>query len=140
MKVETTEKIKTILKNSVDSTLNRIKKKKSFRPFHEALLSKAIVDAAAFERSFSTSFGQGAVEEIATLVALDAGYEVERQKVTFVNVYKGALDEIRRNLNSLREGEKRPDWKREITRVSAYNKGDTEVLRVISDLYLKKEE
>jgi len=139
MKTETAEKIRVILKNSVDATLHRIKKKKSFRPFHEALLSKAIVNAAAFERSFSTSFGQGAVEEIAALVAVDAGYEVERQKVTFVNVYKGALDEIRRNLNALREGEKKPNWKREIERLSAFNKGDTEVIRVISDLYLKGE-
>ncbi|MEM6698267.1 MAG: TdeIII family type II restriction endonuclease, partial [Bacteroidota bacterium] len=72
-------------------------------------------------------------------VAMDAGYEVERQKVTFVNVYKGALDEIRRNLNALREGEKKPNWKREIERIAAFNKGDTEVIRVISDLYLKKD-
>jgi len=35
MKIETVERIKLILKNSVNSTLRRIKKKKSFRPFHE---------------------------------------------------------------------------------------------------------
>jgi len=84
------------------------------------------VNAAAFERSFSTSFGQGAVEEIASLVAIDAGYEVERQKVTFVNVYKGALDEIRRGLNALREGGKKPNWEKEVTRIKAFDKGDSE--------------
>lgn len=140
MKEETKRAIEIILNKCIAGAVKRTSKKKSYRPFHTALLTEKLVNASAFERSFSTSFGQGPVEEISAMIALEAGYEVERQKVTLVNAFKGAMDEIERNLSALRGGERKPNWEKEIERIGAFVKGDTEVRRVISDLYLKKGE
>ena len=52
----------------------------TYRPFHEALLTKELVAASAFERSFSTSFGQGPIEEISRILAIATGAECARQK------------------------------------------------------------
>lgn len=140
MKQEIKNEVKEILLKCVNDTFIRLKKNKSHRPFHVALLTEEIVNASAFERSFSTSFGQGAIEEISSLIAKGNGYEIERQKETMANIYKGANDEIDRILSSLREGEQQPNWSRELKKILAFNKGDTLVRRVISDLWLKKEE
>lgn len=130
--------IEAILRSCVSRALSRTRIKKTYRPFHESLLTKAMVNASAFERSFSTSFGQGPIEEISMLIAQDFGYEAQRQKVTFVNVFKGAIDEIERTCSSLRSGERKPNWNNELLKIQAFQKGDNEVRRVISDLWLKK--
>lgn len=135
----TKDKIKLILESCVSRAIVRTRANKTYRPFHEALLTKTLVNASSFERSFSTSFGQGPVEEISQLIAIDAGFETKRQKETQVNVFKGAIDEIERICSSLRSGERKPNWEQEINKVKAYQKGDTEVRRVISDLWLKKD-
>lgn len=122
MKKETEDRITAILLKCVDGAIKRTKSKKSHRPFHEALLAKELVTASSFERSFSTSFGQGPVEEISKLIALDSGHEVLRQKETQVNVYKGAIDEIERICSSLRSGERAPNWEKELAKVIAYQK------------------
>lgn len=138
MKKETEDKIEVILKRCVLNALKRTAKNKTYRPFHEVLLTTEIVNASSFERSFSTSFGQGPIEEISEIIARDSGFETKRQKETRVNVYKGAIDEIERICSALRAGEKSPNWYQEIKKIQAYQKGDTEVRRVISDLWLKK--
>ena len=138
MKIETRSAICKILRGCVNNTLKRIQKKVTHKPFHEALLSKELLVASAFERSFSTSLGQKAVEEISQQIAIDHGAECIRQKETQVNIYKGALDEITRIMGDLREGVKSPDWNTEIKKICAFKKGDTVVQRVISDLWLKK--
>lgn len=139
MKAETKNRIEEILKGCVIGALNRTAKNKTHRPFHEVLLTKEIVNASSFERSFSTSFGQGPIEEISEIIAKDSGYETKRQKESQVNLYKGAIDEIERICSSLRAGEKKPNWNQEVNKIQAYQKGDTEVRRVISDLWLKKD-
>jgi len=135
----TRKKIEEILESCVSRALEGSKKKKSHRPFHVSLLTEEVVKASAFERSFSTSFGQGPVEEISLLIALDSGFQAKRQKETQVNVYKGAIDEIERICSSLRSGERSPNWNNEVKKITAYQKGDTEVRRVISDLWLMKD-
>lgn len=140
MKKDTSIKIEKILEDCVKRALIRTKKNSSFRPFHESLLTKDLVKASSFERSFSTSFGQGPIEEISQIIAQDFGFEAKRQKETLVNVFKGAIDEIERICSSLRSGEKAPNWKTEIKKIKAYSKGDSEIRRVISDLWLKKDD
>ncbi len=135
----TKKKIEHILESCVSRAILRTKANKTYRPFHQALLTKTLVNASSFERSFSTSFGQGPVEEISQLIAADAGFETKRQKETQVNIFKGAIDEIERICSSLRSGERKPNWEQEIKKITAYQKGDTEVRRVISDLWLKKD-
>lgn len=139
MTTETQNKIEQILESCVTRAIVRTQKNKTYRPFHESLLTKELVNASSFERSFSTSFGQGPIEEISQLIAMDSGHETKRQKETHVNVYKGAIDEIERICSSLRSGEKKPNWAMELKKIGAYQKGDTEVRRVISDLWLKKD-
>lgn len=139
MKDDTKIKVEGILESCVTRALERTKKNKTFRPFHEALLTKDLVSASSFERSFSTSFGQGPVEEISALIAIDNGYSAERQKTILVNVSKGAIDEVERIISGLRSGEKKPNWTTEINKIQAHTKGDFEVRRVISDLFLEKD-
>lgn len=139
MKKTTRVKITSILQDCVDRAIQRVKKDKTYRPFHNALLTKKLVAASVFERSFSTSFGQGPVEEISRILAIANGAESVRQKETLVNVNKGAVDEIERILSSLRSGEASPNWQKEISKIQAYKKGDFVVRRVISDLWIKKD-
>lgn len=140
MTIETKSKIEGILESCVTRALERTKNNKTFRPFHESLLTKELVNASSFERSFSTSFGQGPIEEISQLIAIDSGHQAVRQKETQVNVFKGAIDEIERICSSLRGGERSPNWNNELKKILAYQKGDTEVRRVITDLWLKKDD
>ncbi len=139
MKIETVVQIEVILEKCVRGALVRTRSNQTFRPFHEALLTKEMVNASSFERSFSTSFGQGPVEEISRIVATDAGFTVTRQRQTLVNVFKGAIDEIERISSGLRSGELKPNWEREIANILAFQKGDTVVRRVLSDLHLEKD-
>lgn len=139
MREETRLKIKSILSGCIDGALRRTKQSRSYRPFHEALLTRSLVNASAFERSFSTSFGQGPIEQLSALVAEDNGFACQRQRSTLANIYKGADDEIHRIMAALRDGERRPNWKSEVEKLSAFSKGDTIVKRVISDLWLQKD-
>lgn len=141
MKKAASEVIANILRGCIDRTISRVAEEKTYRPFHEALLTKELVAASAFERSFSTSFGQGPIEEISEILARSTGAECERQKKTRVEVTKGAVDEIGRILNTLRSGDgrSRPDWKGELERVWAFKKGDHVQQRVVSDLWIKRD-
>jgi len=140
MRPETKIKIEQIILSCVHRTIDRISRDKTFRPFHEALLSTKLINASSFERSFSTSFGQGPVEEISSIVAKDNGSIVVRQKETMVNVYKGSVDQITRILAELRDGTRKPNWDNEVKTITAVNKGDTEVRKILSDLYIKKDD
>ena len=139
MKKDTRDEIIKILHSCIDRTIKRVSKSKKYLPFHEALLTKQLIAASAFERSFSTSFGQGPIEEISQILAISMGAESMRQKETRVNVNKGAVDEIDRILSSLRSGDASPNWEKELARVSAFTKGDFVQRRVLSDLWIKKD-
>ena len=73
-------------RDCVEKTIQRVtSNKQTYRPFHSALLSDEVIFWSAFERSFSTSFGQRVIEEIARLVVLSNGADKAiRQMVTFV--------------------------------------------------------
>lgn len=60
-------------RNCVNNTIMRLQGEATYRPFHTALLSEEAIFWSRFERSFSTSFGQRVIEEIARLVALSNG-------------------------------------------------------------------
>ena len=82
MNPNTKEKIKALVLDCVRRTVKRVKANKDSKPFHEAILSEQLLKFSSFERSFSTSFGQKAIEEMSRLVALDANSGAERQKET----------------------------------------------------------
>ncbi len=135
--------IKGILRDCVSGALSRtnyrVDNDKSHKPFHVALLTPQIVKISSFERSFSTSFGQGPIEKISELVAIENGFKTERQKETMINVYKGAVDEVERICSSLRSGNQKPNWAKEVQTLSSFSKGDTVIRRIITDLWLEKD-
>lgn len=126
------------MSGAISRTQKKLDEEKSHKPFHKALLTEDIVRVSSFERSFSTSFGQGPVEKISELVAIENGFETQRQKEVLLNLYKGAIDEVERICSALRAGNQKPNWEKEIKTLSAFNRGDTVIRRVISDLWLKK--
>ena len=142
MRDDIKSQIKQILRDCVAGALKRTNKKieteKSHKPFHVALLTPEIVKVSSFERSFSTSFGQGPIEKISELVARENGFETQRQKETMINIYKGAVDEVERICSALRSGNQKPNWNKEIQTLSSFTRGDTVVRRIITDLWLRK--
>lgn len=90
-------------RNCVNGTIQRVMgTEQTYRPFHTALLSEDAVFWSAFERSFSTSFGQRVIEEIARLVALSNGAtDARRQVETNIRIdvaYEEAIHEEMRLL------------------------------------------
>ena len=72
------ELIANEFRDCVMGTIGRITQNdQTYRPFHIALLSGETVFWSAFERSFSTSFGQRVIEEIARLAALSNGADID---------------------------------------------------------------
>lgn len=137
----TKESIKSILRNCVSRAFERTfneNKAKDYKPFHEALLSNKIIIASSFERSFSTSFGQGPIEEISMKLAQSTGADSKRQYRTQVNINQGAIDEIERILSALDSNDSKPNWARELERVTAFKKGSYIVRDVISDLWIQR--
>ncbi len=140
MNNNTIDKVGEILEECVEKTLGRVKKNLTHRPFHDALLTRELVKASAFERSFSTSLGQGPIERISKIIAEGNGFHCFKQHETQVNLYKGALDEIELIISNLRGGISKPNWEKELIRINSHRKGDTVVRRVISDIHLIKGE
>lgn len=133
--------IKALLKNIVLDTIRRTSKnlKTDKKPFHKALLDEETIKLSSFERSFSTSFGQKYVEEIAKILAIASGAEAERQCATMVSIYQGANDEIENVIDNLKSNRSKPNWDSELNYILAHNKGRTIVRKIITDLWMKKD-
>lgn len=126
---------RTILRiNSIEQT---------YCPFHTALLSEEVIFWSRFERSFSTSFGQRVIEELARLVALSNGAEnAQRQKETNISIDVAYENAIRQHLQNLRAKTKNYayDWASSLAEVkSIHPTGKTISVRVISDMWWKKD-
>lgn len=136
--------IKNEFKKCVDGTIERIESgKQTYRPFHAALLSDDVLYWSAFERSFSTSFGQRTIEKLAEIVAhSDGAEEVKRQKQTYVTIDSGYEEAIHNHINKLRNnipGYKH-DWTSSLNEImSAKQTGIKKEIRVISDIWWKKQ-
>ncbi len=130
-------------RNCVKGTITRVlETEQTYRPFHTALLSEEAVFWSAFERSFSTSFGQRVIEEIARLVALSNGATyAKRQVETIVQIdvaYEAAIHEEMRLLRG-RNRTLAYAWQPTLQRVlKARPTGDTVKIRVISDMWWYK--
>lgn len=137
------KKIAKEFKDCVDGTIQRITTgERTYRPFHSALLSDDVLFWSAFERSFSTSFGQRVIEEIALLVALANGAtDAKRQKETNISLdisYENAIREHMLRIRSKNKG--KYDWDSSLSEIKAVTpSGKTEPVRIISDLWWKKD-
>lgn len=136
------ELIANEFRNCVKGTIYRISKNKpTYRPFHEALLSEDVIFWSSFERSFSTSFGQRVIEELARLVALANGADTaERQKETYIEIDEAVDNAIHNHIQELRNNTcLNRDWDTTVQRINIVpKKGKTHTIRVISDLWWHK--
>lgn len=131
-------------RNCVTGTIRRINSSElTYRPFHSALLSDDVIYWSGFERSFSTSFGQRVIEEIARLVALSNGAEeASRQKVNEIQIDAAYDEAIHNHMQHLRSRERnyKYDWESSLAEVmSAVPSGRIVTMRVISDMWWKKD-
>lgn len=127
-----------------DGTIRRIThNQRTYRPFHTALLSEEVIFWSAFERSFSTSFGQRVMEEIARLTALSNGAEVaQRQKETLVEIDEAQAEGIHRHIQQLRSAgggvpQSCAAVLEELRQIPA--SGQVRRVRIISDLWWRKD-
>lgn len=128
--------------NCVDNTIRRITNRDDdYRPFHAALLSEDVLFWSAFERSFSTSFGQRVIEEVAKLVVLSNGADsAERQHITNIRIDQSYEDAIHRHMQDLRMHRGHSSWNQTLNHILATPRsGQIEELRVISDLWWRKD-
>lgn len=128
--------------NCVDNTIHRITNRDDdYRPFHAALLSEDVLFWSAFERSFSTSFGQRVIEEGAKLVVLSNGADsAERQHITNIRIDQAYEDAIHRHMQDLRMHRGHSSWNQTLNHILATPRsGQIEELRVISDLWWRKD-
>lgn len=128
--------------NCVDNTIRRITNRDDdYRPFHAALLSEDVLFWSAFERSFSTSFGQLVIEEVAKLVVLSNGADsAERQHITNIRIDQAYEDAIHRHMQDLRMHRGHSSWNQTLNHILATPRsGQIEELRVISDLWWRKD-
>jgi hypothetical protein len=138
---QTKQEISELLKDIVLNAAKRTKAnlKTDLKPFHTALLGPEIIKLSSFERSFSTSFGQKYVEEIAKILALASGAKAERQRETVISLYQGANDEIENIIDALKSNKSKPDWASELKYIAAHDKGRTLSRKIISDLWMERD-
>ena len=142
MQNKTREEIEQIIDSCVRRAVKRVKKvleKASYRPFHQALLTKDIIKSSVFERSFSTSFGQGPIESISQAIAKDAGWEAIRGKDTGVKIANAKATAIADIITNLRTKKASPNWEKELERLQQAQSNATIKTKVRSDLWIRKE-
>ena len=131
-------------RNCVNGTIKRLMgTKQTYRPFHTALLSEDAIFWSAFERSFSTSFGQRVIEEIARLVALANGATDARRQVSTEVYIDAAYEEaIHDEMRLLRDKTRMHDyaWGSTMQRIlNTKTTGKTVEIRIISDMWWSKD-
>lgn len=130
-------------RNCVEGTINRVMhNEQTYRPFHTALLSEKVVFWSAFERSFSTSFGQRVIEEIVRLVALSNGADQARRQVeTTARIDTAYEDAIHEEMRMLRNKNRMLSytWGSTLQRIKETPPTGKYVdIRVISDMWWHK--
>ena len=131
-------------RNCVTGTIHRVSSnEQTYRPFHTALLSEEVIFWSGFERSFSTSFGQRAIEELARLVALSNGADnAQRQRETTITIDMAYDEAISAHMHALRSNNRTQafDWSSSLSSIRAAKPiGKTTSMRIISDLWWQKD-
>lgn len=131
-------------RSCVNGTIQRVMaNEQTYRPFHTALLSDDAIFWSAFERSFSTSFGQRVIEEIARLVALSNGAsQAKRQVSTTIRIDIAYEDAIHEEMRLLRTKNRllAYAWHPTMQRIlNVRPTGQTVDIRVISDMWWHKD-
>lgn len=141
MKKTTKQVIMSLILDTVTRTIERMKKERTLRPFHEALLTKGLIVGSAFERSFSTSFGQKTVETMAYLLARSMHGQSEKTRRTTGQIFNDQYRLINQICDEFRnkDFDRRPDWNTELIELREARSGNMVDVAVISDLWVLKE-
>lgn len=126
----------------ISRTISRLENEETNRPFHRALLSEKALFWSRFERSFSTSFGQRAIEKISAIAVRSAGAtQVTNQKTTEVGLTQVQNNAINAHIESLRGNNAPPPrWELDFARVNIPRVDERiDQSRVISDLWWVKD-
>lgn len=143
MKQEYRNLIANEFRNCVTNTIRRIQGEATYRPLHSALLSDEALFWSRFERSFSTSFGQRVIEELARIAALSNGAsDARRQVETYVSLDTAFLNAISDHIQKLRSGNRDNfAWVDALASIKSVTPtGNTTRIRIISDLWWKKDD
>lgn len=126
----------------ITNTMLRITGEDTHRPFHAALLSEESLFWSRFERSFSTSFGQRAIEQISRIVVeANGATQAENQKQTLVSLSPGQLSAIDTHISNLRTNQlgRSANWDQDLLEVTDRRIAEpSDESRVISDLWWVK--
>lgn len=136
--------IRNEFETCVRKTIQRLATEDTHRPFHRALLSEEALRWSRFERSFSTSFGQGVIERISKLAAVAGGADaVEAQRETVVSLSREQVERINAHIEAMRARTlgRPPHWVSDIAATYLMPSDAQERLegRVISDLWWHKD-
>lgn len=120
MKATDKQRIANEFRSCISNTVRRIAGEDTHRPFHAALLSEETLFWSRFERSFSTSFGQRAIEQISRIVVEANGAEqAMNQKQTQVSLSSAQLAAIDAHILNLRTGQlgRAANWEQDLREV-----------------------
>ncbi len=134
-----TQRIADEFRSCIVNTVRRVASEDTHRPFHAALLSENALFWSRFERSFSTSFGQRAIEQISRIVVEANGAEQAlNQKQTMVSLSSAQLAAIDAHISKLRTGQlgRAANWEMDLREVEGRRIAEaSDESRVISDLW-----
>jgi hypothetical protein len=71
--------IKNLVHSAVEKKLNEYASESDYKPFFEAIFDKETIITASIMQSLYTSFGMSIYEQIAVILAQNAGYQATRQ-------------------------------------------------------------
>ena len=133
------QRIADEFRRCIINTVRRIEGEDTHRPFHAALLSEESLFWSRFERSFSTSFGQRAIEQISRIVVeANGATQVENQRQTQVLLSSAQLAAIDAHISKLRTGQlgRATDWTQDLREIEGNRIAEAhDESRVISDLW-----
>lgn len=143
----TKRRLEAYLCECIDNVLARkreewdtdVPKVASFKPFHQAFLSRNMTKMADFERSFSTIMGL-AFEGCAFIIAESRFETAEKQKETKGGIPTDTDAEIGRLVAEADKGNVFPNYESEVRRIVELARHDQSKLiekSVISDLYVR---
>ncbi|HEY9296385.1 MAG TPA: TdeIII family type II restriction endonuclease, partial [Phormidium sp.] len=71
--------IKNLVNSTIEQKLNKYASESEYKPFFEAIFEKQTIIKASIMQSLYTSFGMSIYEQIAVILAQNAGYQATRQ-------------------------------------------------------------
>ncbi len=113
---ETTKlRIKQLIANVINEKIEKYTSESEYKPFFEAIFTKKTVVIASIMQSLYTSFGMSLYEQIAKILAEEAGYQVETQYDLCGQIDKKTEALINQICSEIETKKRKPNKQDEIT-------------------------